>query len=88
VHAWTVPGVVSNFHLATTFTCTNTLGSTVIVGVELFGPAGGAPLNDASATSLVVAPGATVVLATTAMGAFSVDSNLATAVSKTTQQGD
>jgi hypothetical protein len=74
--------VVSNGYQATAFTCTNTLGTTVTVGVELFGPAGGAALNDASATSLVLAPGETGVFATTPMTAFSVDSNLATFPSK------
>ena len=53
VHVWTVPGVVDTGALATAFTCTSTLSSTVIVGVEVFGPPGSPPLNDASASSHV-----------------------------------
>jgi hypothetical protein len=67
---------MDNGFLKTAFTCTNTLSSTVIVGVEVFGPSGGTALNDASVTSLAMGPGATVVLATSSMGSFSVDSNL------------
>lgn len=81
VHAWSVPGVVSNSTLATLIACTNTLGSTVIVGVEVFGPAGGAARNDASATALAVAPGATVLFAT-APAPFSADSVLSVAADK------
>jgi hypothetical protein len=75
VHAWSVPGVVSNGFLATLFWCTNTLSASVIVGIEAFGPAGGAALNDASATSLSVGPGATVAISTQATG-FEVDAVL------------
>jgi len=81
VHAWSSPGVVSTANLATLFACTNTLTTSVLVGVELFGPAGGAALNDASATSLEVAPGGTALFSTQ-ITVFSVDSNLATGVSK------
>ena len=77
VHVWTVPGVINNGGLGTFFTCTNTLGSTVTVGVEVFGPAGEAALDDASATSLSVAPGATVMFGTTQPGSFVADGNLA-----------
>jgi hypothetical protein len=77
-----VPGVVSTAGLGTVFTCTNGLNSTVLVGVEVFGPAGGAALNDASATSLAVDPGETVVFSTSAMNAFEVDSNLVRGVTK------
>jgi len=76
VHAWSVPGVVNNATLGTFFACTNTLGSTVTIGVEIFGPAGGAALNDASATSLAVASGGTVLFGTAAPGGLSIDSNL------------
>ena len=68
---------MSNLALATAFTCTNTLASTVIVGVEVFGEDGGAARNDASASSLAIAPGATRVFSTGSMAAFSIDSNLA-----------
>lgn len=40
MHAWSVPEAVSSTNLATLFSCTNTLTTPVIVGVELFGPAG------------------------------------------------
>ena len=76
MHAWTVTGVMDNGFLSTAFSCTNTLSSTVIVGVEVFGPAGVAPLNDASASSLVVGPGSTVFLVTSAMAGFSADGSL------------
>jgi hypothetical protein len=68
---------MSNPYLATAFTCTNTLASTVIVGVEVFGPDGGPALNDASASSLVIASGETRTFETSPMAAFSADSNLA-----------
>jgi hypothetical protein len=58
------------------FVCTNTLSATVIIGVEVFGPAEGAPLNDASATSLAVAPGAAVVFSEGGFAGISVDSIL------------
>jgi hypothetical protein len=45
VHAWTVPGVVSNGVFSTQIASTNTLNSAVIAGVELFGAAGGAALT-------------------------------------------
>jgi hypothetical protein len=82
VHAWTVPGVISNSAMGTAMTCTNTLGSTVIVGVELFDAAGTSPLNGASATSVSVAPGATAVFTSNAMVAFAADMNIGEFVSK------
>jgi len=63
-------------------TCTNTLGSAVTVGVEIYGPAGGAVLNDASATALSVGPGASVMFSTTPTAAFAVDALLGVAPSK------
>ena len=54
----------------------------MLIGVELFGLAGGAALNDASATSLEVASGGTVLFATRLVFGFSFDVNLATGVSK------
>src|SRR5262245_42601945 len=76
VHAWTVLGVVSNGALSTAVTCTNTLGSSVIVGVEVFDDSGGAALNDASVSSVAVSPGATVRFATSEILAFPADSIL------------
>ena len=58
------------------FSCTKTLSSPVIVGVEVFGPAGGAALNDASAASVSIAAGGMAVFATSGSGAFSPDSVL------------
>src|SRR5438128_4260289 len=64
LHLYSVPGVISNGALSTFFGCTSTDTAPMQVGVELFGPAGGAPFNDAAATSLSVAPGATVMFGT------------------------
>lgn len=47
------------------------------LGVEVFGPTGGASLNDADATSVVVAPGGTVLFGTGTANGLAVDSNLA-----------
>ena len=68
--------MINDGSIGTAFTCTNTLASTVVVGVEIFGP-GGTARNDASATSVAVAPGATVIFVTTTMALFQADSNLA-----------
>src|SRR5437762_12641355 len=61
LHLYSVPGVIAGGGLDTFFSCTSTDSATVQVGVELFSSAGGAPVNDAVATSLSVAPGATVI---------------------------
>jgi hypothetical protein len=74
-HLWSVPGVVSN-GLSTVFSCTNTTSNPIIVGVEVFGAAGGAALNDADATSLALGPGATGMFGTSAFAGFVVDSLL------------
>src|SRR5207245_1337338 len=63
-HLYSVPGVIRNGSLGTFFACTNTTGAAIRVGVEVFGPAGGAAANDASATSLDVGPSATVLFGT------------------------
>jgi hypothetical protein len=55
----------------------NTLATPVIVGGEVFGTAGGAALNDASATALTVVAGGSVLFGTQLFGGFSPDSNLA-----------
>jgi hypothetical protein len=60
-HVFTVPGVVeSGLGLDAFFSCTNLDSVAVTVGVELFLGIGGPAVNDATATSLAVAPGATV----------------------------
>ena len=56
LHLYSVPGVIRYGGLSTFFSCTSTDTQTMQVGVELFGPGGGAPANDAAATSLTVAP--------------------------------
>src|SRR5207247_57290 len=55
-YLYSVPGVEATGVLSAFFSCTSTDTATMQVGVELFGPAGGAPDNDAVATSLSVAP--------------------------------
>ncbi|MGH7288687.1 MAG: hypothetical protein ACREI8_11785 [Myxococcota bacterium] len=42
----------------------------------MFGPSGGTPLNDASATSIAIAPGATVNLCTSGVAGISCDRGL------------
>ena len=81
LHLYSVPGVIGGGGLGTYFACTSTDTAAMQVGVELFGPAGGAPGNDAAATSLAVAPGATVIFGTSAAAGISIDSSLAGAFS-------
>jgi hypothetical protein len=64
LHIYSVPGVMSASCFETYFSCTSTDVATMQVGVELFFGSGGAPANDAVATSLSVAPGATVIFGT------------------------
>ena len=74
---YSVPGVIGGVGgLSTFFSCTSTDTATMQVGVELFGPAGGAASNDAAATSLSVGPGATVIFGTAGAAEISIDSNL------------
>jgi hypothetical protein len=65
-HVYSVPGVF-NDGMSPVFSCTNVSSASVIVGVEVFGPAGGASLNNASATSQVVPSGGTVTFTGQAM---------------------
>jgi len=81
-HLYSVPGVIRFNGVSTFFSCTSTDSAATQVGVELFGPAGGAPGNDAAATSLSVAPGATVIFGTGAAAGISIDSNLGGLFSK------
>ncbi len=69
-HLWSVPGVMRLGGIAPFFACTNTTNNAIRVGVEVFGPAGGAGANDPSATSLNVAAGATVLFGSGAVGLF------------------
>jgi hypothetical protein len=68
LHLYSVPGVVNNGAFATFFSCTSTDTAAIQVGVEVFGDFGGAPQNDAAASSLSVSPGMTVTFRTA--GAF------------------
>src|SRR5436190_12483325 len=61
---YSVPGVIDGGGLGTYFACTSTDTAAMQVGVEVFGILGGGPANDAVATSVNVAPGATVFLGT------------------------
>lgn len=81
-HLYSVPGVVDAGNLATFFSCTSTDTEAMQVGVELFGAPGGAPINDAVATSLSVAPGATVILGTSAAVGIAISTNLGGSGSK------
>src|SRR5439155_8794095 len=77
LHLYSVPGIIGGGGgLRTYFSCTSTDTATMQVGVEIFGGAGGAPANDAAATSLSVAPGATVMFGTGTAAGLSISSNL------------
>src|SRR5437870_1826472 len=76
-HLYSVPGVIRAAGLGTFFSCTSTDVATIQVGVELFFAPGGAPANDAAATSLSVGPGAMVILGTSSAAGISINSNLA-----------
>ena len=75
-HSYSVPGVIAGGGLGTFFSCTNTTAANIRVGVELFGPAGGATYNDASASSLDLGPSATVIFGTSSAVGISISSNL------------
>lgn len=76
VHLYSVVGVMGGNGLGTYFDCTSTDTVPIQVGVELFDYIGGAPSNDAVATSRSVDPGATVVFGTVSAVGFPVDSTL------------
>src|SRR5439155_14195713 len=76
LHLYSVPSIIRGGGLETFFGCTSTDTATMQAGVELFCSAGGAPCNDAVATSLAVAPGATVMFATGPAAWIGVDSLL------------
>jgi hypothetical protein len=75
-HLYSVPGVIDIGGLATFFSCSNTTDANIRVGVEVFAPGGGAAINDPSATSLDLSPGATRIFGTGAAVGILVDSNL------------
>jgi len=76
LHLYSVPGLIDSAGLGTFFSCTSTDTATMQVGVEVFFPSGGAPANDAVATSLPVGPGATVLFGTSAAVGILIYSNL------------
>src|SRR5438552_13411212 len=82
LHLYSVPGVIAGGGLATYFSCTSTDTATMQVGVEVFGSAGGAPFNDAAASSLSLAPGATVIFGTGGAAGISISSSLGGGFSK------
>lgn len=75
-HLYSVPGAIRNGGLGTFFSCTNVTSATIRVGVEVFGPPGGAGINDPSASSLDIAEGGTRMFGSAATG-ISIDSDLA-----------
>lgn len=75
-HLYSVPNIIASSGLETFFGCTSTDTATMQVGVELFAGPGGAPANDVAATSLSVAPGATVTFGTGAAVGISISSDL------------
>ena len=77
VHLYSVPGIIQVGGLGTFFGCTSTDTVTMQVGVELFPAHGGPPpSNNAVASSLSVAPGATVIFGTAVATGIFIDSNL------------
>ena len=74
--------VISASHSRPSSNCTSTDTATMQVGVELFGSGGGAPGNDAAATSLSVAPGATVIFGVGSAAGISINSSLGGVFSK------
>ncbi len=67
---YSVPGVIALPQIGTYFSCASTDVASMQVGVEVFGAAGGGPVNDASASSVTVPPGGTVVFGTSAAASF------------------
>jgi hypothetical protein len=63
-HLYSVSGVVNAAGLGTFFSCTNPSSDTVMVSVELFVDAGGAPCNDAAAVAVSLPPGGTKLFST------------------------
>jgi hypothetical protein len=75
-HVYSVPSVVAYGGLGTYFGCTSTDTAPIQVGIEVFGSGGGAPANDAAATSLAVSPGAGVMFGTGGAAGIVIDPNL------------
>jgi len=77
-HVYDVSGVISNDSFSAYFSCTNSGSQSVTVGVEVFGPSGGAPINTAAETAIRLAPGGTAIFGTTSSASFIVDGILGT----------
>jgi hypothetical protein len=73
---WSVPGTIETGTLRTFFSCTSTDTTPMQVGVEVFPPGGFAACNDAAATSLTLAPGATRIFGTSSAVGILIDSNV------------
>jgi hypothetical protein len=83
LHVYSVPNVINHYGtLETFFGCTSTDTATIQVGVETFPSLGGDPDDDAVATSLSVAPGATVTFGTYGAAGISTSSTLGGTFSK------
>jgi hypothetical protein len=76
-HLFSVPGAINANGVGTFFACSNAGLANTTLGVEVFGAAGGASLNNADTSSIVVSPGATVLFGTTIAAGLSVDASLA-----------
>jgi len=82
-HVYSVAGVVSEPGIQTFFSCTSTDTVPMQIGVELFPSPGGGPCNDATASSLTVNPGATVLFSSNGGAAWiGIDSSLGGCTSK------
>ncbi len=81
-HLYSVPGVIASGGAETYFACTNTTPANIRVGIEIFGAPGGGAFNDPSATSLDIAPGATVLFGTIPAVWIGVNSTLGGGFSK------
>src|SRR5262245_34986629 len=69
-HVYSVPGVISNSSFSAYFSCTNSGSQNVTVGVEVFGPSGGASINTAADTAINLAPGESAIFGTTDSQSF------------------
>ena len=73
---YSVTGVYNNAGLGTYFSCTNVSTSTITLGVEVFGPVGGGPVNNALTTAATLGAGATVLYGTSTPVGITPDANL------------
>lgn len=76
---YSVPGVMNTATgFGTFFMCTNTDKVATTIGVQVFGPTGGVPLNNFATTAALAQPGGTVLIGTrdAAAAGFVLDQNL------------